>query len=470
MTITSMRALVRATAIAALLAWAAGLSAQQAPQAATDSFSGAAKTAERIAMLERQAAEARSQENWADLLKYSMQLHEQRRHVPAYILEVIRAAAAMGERQTAYEYMLKLQQSGLSYDMNAIPQTADMRDTEAYQHINNLMLEANQPVGVGKDFLSLPGAPADIGDLAWDESRKRFLLGTRREGRILAVADDGGTETLLEANSENGLWSIGGLAVDTASNTLWVASSATPAFANYATADAHRSALFRFNLETLELLERYNLGVDGLPHRLGSIAATSDGTVYVLDRALPFIFRKAGDGDRLEPFVAIPKLVALTDLAVTPDNSRLFVADAVMGILLIDPVAGHSAMLQGPDNLNLFGIYGIEYTDGSLVVTQSGIRPQRIMRLVLDPAGAAVQSVIPMAVALEGFDTPGTGTIRGDSLYFFANHGTRSDDDRMRMMVSPLDSGEEIKSPDMRLFERMMRERMNQQGGEPDSQ
>jgi hypothetical protein len=75
-----------------------------------------------------------------------------------------------------------------------------------------------------------------------------------------------------------------------------------------------------------------------------------------------------------------------------------------------------------------------------------------------------------MAVALEGFDTPGTGTIRGDSLYFFANHGTRSDDDRMRMMVSPLDSGEEIKSPDMRLFERMMRERMNQQGGEPDSQ
>jgi hypothetical protein len=40
----------------------------------------------------------------------------------------------------------------------------------------------------------------------------------------------------------------------------------------------------------------------------------------------------------------------------------------------------------------------------------------------------------------------------------------------MRMMVTPLDSGEEIKSPDMRLFERMVRERMEQQGGEPDKQ
>ena len=462
MTITPMRA----TVIAALLSWAMGLSAQEAPNATSE----AAQTAQSIATLERQAAQARSQENWADLYTYSVQLHEQRPYVPAYMLEIIRAAAAMGERQTAYEYMLKLQQSGLSYDMNQIPQTADMRNSEAYQHINNLMLEANQPMGVGNDFLSLPGAPADIGDLAWDETRKRFLLGTRREGRILAVADDGGSEELLRANPENGLWSIDGLAVDVAHNALWVASSATPVFADYTAADAQRSALFRFDLETLELLERFNLGVDGLPHRLGSVAATADGTVYVLDRAFPFIFRKAPDGDRLEPFVAIPKLVGLTDFAVTPDNSRLFVADAVMGILLIDPIGGHSAMLQAPNNLNLFGIYGIEYADGSLVVTQSGISPQRIIRFVLDPSGAAVQSVIPMAVALEGFDTPGIGTIRGDSLYFFANHGTRSGDDRMRMMVSPLDSGEEIKSPDMRLFERMMRERMEPKDGEPGAQ
>ncbi|MEJ2382901.1 MAG: hypothetical protein P8Y54_00730 [Xanthomonadales bacterium] len=460
-----MSKLMRATAMVALLSWAVGLSAQQAPSAVSD----AARAASEIVLLERKAAEARSQENWSELYESALKLHEQRPHVPSYMIEIIRASAAMGERQRAYEYMLKLQQSGLSYDMTRIPQTAEMRDSEAFQHINNLMLEANKPMGVGKDFLSLPGRPADIGDLAWDASRERFLLGTRREGRIMTVADDGSTEILLEANDENGLWSIGGLAVDVDNNALWVASSATPAFARYSTADAHRSALFRFDLETLELLERYNLGADGLPHRFGGVAATSDGTVYVLDRALPFIFRKAADGDRIEPFVAMPKLVGLSDFAVTPDNSRLFVVDPVMGILAIDPAAGHSTMLRSPENLNLFGIYSIEYADGSLVVTQSGIRPQRIMRFVLDAAGAGIQSVVPMAVALEQFDTPGTGVIRGDSLYFFANQGTRSDDDRMRMMVSPLDSGEQLVTPDMRVFERMMRERAKMNEEKPDT-
>ena len=166
-----MSKLMRATAMAALLSWAVGLSAQQAPSAVSD----AARAASEIVLLERKAAEARSQENWSELYESALKLHEQRPYVPSYMIEIIRASAAMGERQTAYEYMLKLQQSGLSYDMTRIPQTAEMRDSEAFQHINNLMLEANKPMGVGKDFLSLPGRPADIGDLAWDASRERFL-------------------------------------------------------------------------------------------------------------------------------------------------------------------------------------------------------------------------------------------------------------------------------------------------------
>ena len=46
-------------------------------------------------------------------------------------------------------------------------------------------------------------------------------------------------------------------------------------------------------------------------------------------------------------------MVALTDLAVAPDNSRVFVSDAVLGVLLIDPLAHRSAMLTGPETLNL---------------------------------------------------------------------------------------------------------------------
>lgn len=448
----------RAALLAALLSCAA-LANAQAPETTT---AAAPASREQIAALEQRASQARQQEDWAALLDAANQLHQQRPFVPAYMVEGVRAAAALGKREAAYQYMLKLQQSGLSYDMNQVPQTAPMRDTEAYQYINDLMLEAAQPVGSGRDFLSLPGHPSDIGDLAWDETRQRFLLGTLREGKLFAVADDGSTELLLQADADNGLWSIGGIAVDAPNGALWIASFASPGFVNYSPADARRGGLFRFDLETLEPQGQYNLSADGLPHQLGSVAVTAAGDVYVLDRVVPIVYRKSAGGDSLEHFIGMPRLVTLTDLAVTPDNSRLFIADAVMGILVVDPIAGQSAMLGGPANLNLYGVFGLDYVDSSLVVTQSGINPQRIMRFKLDAAGAAVEGVTPMAVALEGFDTPGIGTLRGDSLYYFANHGTRSNDERMRMMVTPLESGEEIKSPDMRLFERAMRERMEE--------
>jgi hypothetical protein len=455
---TMTKRMTRAALAAFLLAWTAGLAAQQAaPQ-----DPAAAQAPESTSSLERKAVAAREQENWADLYAYCLELHQRRPFVPGYMLELVRAAAAMGERQTAYQYMLKLQQSGMSYDLNDIPQTAPMRDAEAYQHINRLMIEAGKPMGAGREVLSLAVPPADIGDVAWDPSRGKFLAGTVREGQILAIAEDGSRETLLARGGDDGPWSIGGMAVDAANNTLWVASSAAPEFAGYSPAQARQSALFRYDLASLELLGRYEVGPDSLAHRLGAVAVNAAGDVYVIDRAAPLIHRKTAAGETLEVFAAMPRLAALTDIAVTSDNSRLFVADALMGVLLIDPIAGKAAPLGGPENLNLYGVSSIEYADGDLVMIQGGTSPQRIMRFTLDEAGAAVADVIPMAVALEGFDGPGQGVLRGDSLYFVANHRPTAADQNTRLMVTPLDSGEVLVAPDMRVFEQMMQERIEQ--------
>ena len=112
-----------------------------------------------------------------------------------------------------------------------------------------------------------------------------------------------------------------------------------------------------------------------------------------------------------------------------------------MGVLLIDPLRQRSAMLSGPETLNLFGIYGIEFIDGKLIITQSGISPQRILRLELNPD-----------------DTPGVGTTRGENLYYFANHGTASADAKARLMATPLEAGNDVKPPDMQQFEEALRQ------------
>ena len=422
-----------------------------------------AQPRESVASLEQQAAKAQQEERWVAWYSASMKLHKLRPDAPEYLVDIVRAAAMADQRRTAYNYMVELQKQGLSYDFNRFPETESIRGTQAYDYVNDLMIEAGKPSGVGQMMFEMDLAPISLGDVAWDESREKFLVGTRDEGKVLAVNDKGKFETVLQANGENGLWSIDGLAVDTANNTLWVSSTASPAFNNFSPADANKGALYSFELDSLKLKARYGLPADGLQHSLGSIAVTEKGDVYVVDRAVPIVFRKPDAGSLLEPFGGSPELVALTDIAVTPDNSRIFVTDAVMGILLIDPVAKRMAKLGADENLNTYGIYGIEYVDRELVVTQSGISPQRIIRLTLDQFGSAVEAVAPMATALEAFDTPGVGTIRGDSLYYFANHGSLSDSEKLRLMSTPLDSGVEVKPPDRALFERAMKQKAQEQ-------
>lgn len=410
----------------------------------------------------QESRKAFEEQNWVRFYSSNLQLLKLRPYNPEFQVNIVLAAAQVGRRTTAYHYMLKMQQQGLSYDFDGNELSIGIRDSEAYEYLNSLLVEAGQPSGEGAIAFTLEGVPSDFSDIAWDASRERFLLGTRKEGKLLAVAADGTAEVLLQANDENGLWSINGIAVDQANNRLWLTSSATPAFAALSPTDLNMGALFEYALDTLEPKGRFNLPVDGLVHELGHLAVTARGDVYIVDWASPIVYRKTIDSDRLEAFAGSDTLVQLTDVAVTPDSSRVFVSDADMGILLIDPINQGSAMLGGPETLNLGGIFGLEFIDGKLIIMQSGITPQRLMRLELDANGTTVENVSPMAIALESFDMPGASTISGQSIYYLANQGTLSDADELVVMATPLDAGKNITPPDMRQFEKALKARQKQ--------
>ena len=65
---------------------------------------------------------------------------------------------------------------------------------------------------------------------------------------------------------------------------------------------------------------------------------------------------------------------------------------------------------------------------------------------------------------LDGFDTPGVGTIREGSLYYFANHGSQSKDAKAQMMATPLDAGSDVQPPDLQQFEDALRQATEQAG------
>ena len=124
-----------------------------------------------VAELEQQSEESYAAGKWVEFYVANMKLNQLHPYEIGYMVNIIRACALLDRKSTAYHYMLKMQQQGQSFDFNSIPDTLQIRDTEAYEYINNLLIEASKSAGVGTVAFSLPGDPADFRAIAWDQSR-----------------------------------------------------------------------------------------------------------------------------------------------------------------------------------------------------------------------------------------------------------------------------------------------------------
>lgn len=427
--------------------------------AATDAATGAkaganAKVAlpDNVPDLLVMANQAYADKDYSTFLNAMQKIHEKRPNNGEYMYQLVIAHALMKQKTPAYDMMLRMQQQGLAYDFNQTESTLYIRDTEVYEFVNDMMKTAGEPMGTSELVVTLPADVLMPETIAWDEDRQKFLLGTISDGSIFAVGKDGQIDRLLSADDENGMWAILDIQVDQARNKLWVTSSAIPAFTAYDAVDKGRSALFEYNLKTLELIHRYPVPVDGKPHSLGSMTLGPDGGVFIADRILPIIYSKPAGGKKLQAIAASRQMVSMRGVAMQPDGSVFYVADREMGIEIFDFKNNRSGKLHVPDSLNLGGIDGLYLWDNHLIVIQNGIKPQRIMRLQLDDSGTRVEAVRPLAVAQEEFDYPSYGEIVGGDIYYFANSHWGDSKDKMKpvtILKTPLDSSADLQMPDI---------------------
>ncbi len=429
---------------------------ETAPDAtpAAPAASAAAQRGPSVVELRQRANAAYAAKDYAAMLEAAQQLRQLRPWNQEYMSFLVIAYALNGARSPAYEMMLAMQRQGLSFDFNSTEDTRSLRGTEVYDYVNDLMVRAGEPAGVAALEFQLPADLLLPTAIAWDPTREMFLVANARDGAVFTVDADGATETLFQADEENGLWGIFGLQVDAENDRLWVTTAASPNFSGFREEDAGRSALVEVELESLEIVNRFPVPADGAPHRLGDIALAG-GDVFAIDTVLPIIYRLQKGDDRLRAFVAAGDNVSLRGITATDDGSRLYVSDYEMGVLVLDLENARARRLVGPETLNFGGIEGIEYWNGHLVIIQNGIRPQRIMRLELDAEGAAVTNVAPLAIAQPFFDFPNYGVVRGSELVFFANShwvSTGGEPQPIRVASTDIESAPDLTAPDTQKF------------------
>ncbi|MFT5139616.1 MAG: hypothetical protein ACI9CB_001262 [Rhodothermales bacterium] len=348
-------------------------------------------------------------------------LHKLRPNNSEYMYQLVLANALLDDKSSAFDVMLKMQRQGLSYDFDKTDESLNLRKTQVYTYLNDLMVDAGNPIGLAVPVATLESDVLLPEGIEWDSSRNAILVSTVNSGSILAVSEDGTSSELFRADENNRIWGIYDIAIDVERNRLWAITTANKEFVGFHASDSGRSALVEFDLKTFEIIKRYPVPVDGLLHKLRNVVISSEGDVFAIDGVFPILYTKKASETRLKALSAYKNMVSLRGMDISADGKLLYLADYEMGVLVIELETMRTVNLQVPEELNLGGIAGLNYWNGKLIVIQNGIKPQRVMSLLLDASGTTVTEVAPLAVNLDVMDFPSYGTVVGDNLMFFAN-------------------------------------------------
>ena len=267
------------------------------------------------------------------------------------------------------------------------------------------------PIGSAKQERTIDRLGLIPEGMAYDARGKRWFVSSVRTGEILVVSPAGEVKTFADVP-----WGVFGMAVDSKRGVLWATTAALPQVEEFRAEDKGKSALLRIDLATGRVLETLR-AADEAEHHFGDVAVAADGQVYVSDSGSPVIFRVVPSG--LEPFLRGP-FESMQGIA--PAGNVLYVADYSKGLFAVDLRTRDVHPLRVPPNASLLGVDGLYFVNGrTLVGTQNGTAPNRIIRIRLAPGGLAVSSVETLLANGSGMGDPTLGVVVGKRFHFNGN-------------------------------------------------
>lgn len=330
-----------------------------------------------------------------------------------------RVAAALDDTAGALDLLGRLARMGVAFDPASDPALATLRDLEGFEQIRAMFQANRQPVGVDRlDILATVSGSGLAEAVVYDARRQRWLV-SQVAGRGIVVLPAGTEEArpfLAEPLSLGAL----GMAIDAASNRLWlVASAAPPAVASGASPDA-AAMLLAIDLADGRVAARHPFPPSERTRGPGDILLAPDGAVFVADGLAGDILRLEPGGSVLTPFMKPGLLGSPQGMVMAPDGQALIVADYSSGLWRAPLDGGAPYRMAAPDDANLIGIDGLIIDGRSLYALQNGAAPQRVLRLTLDAEGGRIDAVQTLAANLPEIDQPTNGQIVEGRLVFVA--------------------------------------------------
>ncbi|MEO8430012.1 MAG: hypothetical protein ABI592_00780 [Acidobacteriota bacterium] len=288
------------------------------------------------------------------------------------------------------------------------------------------------PVASSSVAFRLPEKDLVTEGIAHDARTGSFFVSSVHHRKIVRRTADGRVSDFV-TEGRDGIQAVLALRADSARRILWACSAALPEMIGWDKSLEGSTALFGFDLDSGRLVRRAELPPGTGKRALNDLALLANGDVYVTDSQGSGVYVLKAGSSRLEAFVEPGVFRSPQGIAASRDGKRLWIADYGLGIWSVDLATRRRTALTAPDDVPIVGVDALLAKNGALVVTQNGIRPQRIVRLTLDAAGTRVVRARILEMNTPELTEPTLGVVVGPDLFYIANAQWEAFDEQRRI-------------------------------------
>ena len=143
--------------------------------------------------------------------------------------------------------------------------------------------------------------------------------------------------------------------------------------------------------------------------------------MYISDATSSAVYTLTNGADTLQSFIEPGRLASPQGIAFSQDEKTMYIADYSRGIARVERETRAVTYLTPPGDAVLAGIDGLRMYKGDLIAIQNGIRPHRVVKLVLTGDGRGVREAQVLELNSPFFREPTLGTLVGSDFYYIAN-------------------------------------------------
>lgn len=338
---------------------------------------------------------------------------------PDLLLSTARALAANGRADDALDLLEQAIRRRARVDASALPEFKDLGGNAHFIALAAKGRENALPVSPPEVFLVIEDTDFQPEGITYDADSARIFVGSLN-GEIRQVDTKG--ELTRFAGPEAGLREVAGLKVDRKRRLLWAATSVFPDFPPTDAppkTDLGLTGALAFDLDEGRRVRECWLDERPLLHGFNDFALAENGDVYVSDSPANSIYRLRNGECRLEKLIHDPRMTFPNGLALSPDDTRLYVAH-IEGLSVVDVISGRRTQLAVPANTAVNSMDGLIRDGADLLGIQPSPNLARVLRIRLSDDGMAIREVVTVSSPPPAGLSQTTGVVVGSHYYSVA--------------------------------------------------